>query len=396
VATLLLEVADIFRVWGESYRASHSLSRAQHRAMAAIEQCRTAALGGHLYVCDRCGREHPLYNSCRNRHCPKCQGLDRAEWLAARLDDLLPVPYFHVVFTIPEALNGLFQANPERLYALLFAAAQQTLQQLAADPKYLGARLGILAVLHTWSQTLAFHPHVHAIVTGGGLSLDGRRWIAARPGFLFPVAVVRRLFRGKLLAGLQALHADGALRLPAGAGLDDPLRFSAFLSALYGKEWVVHVKPPFAGPETVLRYLGRYTHRIAISNQRLVGLEGDEVVFRYKDRAEDERWKTMRLGAMEFIRRFLLHVLPERFVRIRYFGLLAHRHRRHLLALCRDRLGVAPVSAAVKPSIETWQERLLRLTGVDVLQCPACKTGRLQAVAVLPARSAAPIPRAPP
>jgi hypothetical protein len=205
------------------------------------------------------------------------------------VDDLLPVPYFHVVFTVPDSLHGLFLANPQALYDLLFAAAQQSLQQLAADPKHLGARLGILAILHTWSQTLTLHPHVHCIVTGGGLSPDGRRWVSTRPGFLFPIPVLRRLFRGKLLAGLAALHARGALRLPACSGLDDPLRFSAVLSDLYRKDWVVHAKPPFAGPETVLRYLGRYTHRIAISNQRLVGLEGDDVLFHYKDRADSER-----------------------------------------------------------------------------------------------------------
>ena len=349
-------MADVFRAFGEVYRATHALSRPQRRAMAAIEQCRTAALGGHLYVCDHCGREHPLYNSCRNRHCPKCQGLDRAEWLAARMDDLLPVPYFHVVFTVPDTLHGLFLANPQSLYDLLFAAAQQSLQQLAADPKHLGAR----------------------------------------PGFLFPVPVLRRLFRGKLLAGLKALHVRGALRLPAGSGLEDPLRFATFLSALYRKDWVVHVKPPFAGPETVLRYLGRSTHRIAISNQRLVRLEGDDVLFRYKDRAEDERWKTMRLPALEFIRRFLLHVLPDRFVRIRYFGLLAHRHRRRLLALCRDHLGVAAAQPAAEPVADTWQERLLRLTGFDVLRCPSCKTGRLRLLTALPAGSAGSIPRGPP
>lgn len=385
-----LEVADIFRAFGEAYRATHTLSRPQRRAMAAIEQCRTAALGGHLYVCDHCGREHPLYNSCRNRHCPKCQGLDRAAWLAARLDDLLPVPYFHVVFTVPDTLHGLFLANPKALDDLLFAAAQQSLQQLAADPKHLGARLGILAILHTWSQTLAFHPHLHCIVTGGGLSLDDRRWVPARRGFLFPVAIVRRLFRGKLLAGLKALSGRGALRLPAGSGLDDPLRCATFLSALYRKDWVVYLKPPFAGPETVLRYLGRYTHRIAISNQRLVGLEGDGVLLLSKDRADAERWKTLRLPALEFIRRFLLHVLPDRFVRIRYFGLLAHRHRRRLLALCRESLGVAVRPPAAPPIAETWPERLLRLTGFDPLQCPSCTTGRLHRLGALtprPARS---------
>jgi len=290
-----------------------------------------------------------------------------------------------------------------RLYNLLFQAAQQTLQKLGADPKHLGAQLGILAVLHTWNQVLGFHPHAHCIVTGGGLSPDHRRWVSARPGFLFPIPVLRSLYRGKFLAGLKVLYDEGRLRLPGHlAELSDPLRFEAFLSPLHEIEWVVYAKPPFAGPEMVFRYLGRYTHRVAISNQRLVGLDGDDVSFRYKDRAAEDRWKTLRLPALEFIRRFLLHILPDRFVRIRYFGLLAHRHRRRLLALSRDLLGVpaaateagSPTEADAAP--EPWHERLLRLTGFDALLCPACKVGRLRLVATLAAQRTAAPSRAPP
>jgi hypothetical protein len=385
VASSGLEVADVVRAYDEAYRAKYPLSRGERRTLSAITQCRTAALGGHLYECDHCGARHPRYNSCRNRHCPKCQGLDRAEWLEARLEDLLPIPYFHLVFTVPDRLHGLFLANREALYTLLFASAAQTLQELAADPKHLGAEIGFLSVLHTWSQTLTFHPHLHSIVTGGGLALDRRRWIAGRCGFLFPVRVLSRLFRGKFLAGLARLRHMGKLRLPREATeLQDPILWNAWLCELYRKLWVVYAKPPFAGPQQVLTYLARYTHRIAISNARLVALEDDHLLLRYKNRSEDERWRLMRLPALEFLRRFLLHVLPDRFVRLRYYGLLAHRYRRKNLARCRELLGAPAAPPIPAPRAETWSDRLLRLTGFDVTLCPVCRQGRLLLHETLP------------
>jgi len=382
-----LEVADLFRLYGEAYRSAHCLSRPQRRAMVAIELCRTAALGGHLQQCDHCGRLHPRYNSCRNRHCPKCQGLERAQWLEQRRRDLLPVPYFHVVFTVPDTLRGLFRANQELLYSLLFRAGQKALQQLAADPQHLGARIGMVAVLHTWTQTLLFHPHIHVIVPAGGLSPEGDRWVSARSSFLVPIPALRSLYRGKFLAGLKTLYHSGELRLPRPlAELEDPVRFASFCTDHYAKKWVVYAKPPFAGPDHVLRYLARYTHRIALSNQRLVGLEEDQVRFRYKDRSEDPTWKTMSLPAQELIRRFLLHVLPHRFVRIRHYGLLASRNRRADLERCRALLAAPAPEPAPERSSESWQQRLLRLTGFDATLCPACRKGHLRPVRPLPCR----------
>ncbi len=364
--------------------------------LSALEQCRTAALGGHVYECDHCGHRHPTYNSCRNRHCPKCQGLDREEWLQARRLDLLPVPYFHLVFTIPDSLHELVRANPRALYSLLFSAAQESLLELGWDRRYLGAEIGILAVLHTWTQTLTFHPHLHCIVPGGGLAANGRRWIPSRKrNFLLPVRVVSRLFRGKVLAGLRRLAQRGAMRWPAASQEKaNPLAWKAVLARHYHQEWNVYCQPPFAGPDRVLTYLARYVYRIAISNSRLIALAGDDVVFQYRDRADQDRLKVMRLPVLEFLRRFLLHVLPDRFVRVRYFGLLAHRHRRQKLERCRLLLGAATPTPARQP--ETWQERLLRLTGFDVALCPHCGQGRLCIVEVLPSSSTPGSSRGPP
>ena len=392
-----LEVAHIFRLYGEEYRHEHRLSRPQLRTMRAIEICRTAALGGHVEACDQCGARTIHYNSCRNRHCPKCQGLEKQRWLEQRCGELLPVPYFHIVFTVPEELNSLALANPEWFYGLLFDSASKTLLEIAADPKHLGARLGVLAVLHTWSQTLLLHPHVHCIVPGGGLSPDRQKWLASRPDYFLPIQVLARLFRGKLLAEVKAAWKAGKLRLPE--SLRDPFTFQDRLDCLYRKSWVVYSKPPFGSPEQVLAYLARYTHRVALSNPRLVRLAGDHVTFTYKDYAQGARVREMTVPAQEFIRRFLLHVLPERFVRIRYYGLFANRHRASELARCRELLGqpVAEAEAVQALAQEDWQTRCLRLTGRDPTLCPVCGRGHLRRVEELAPVPAARSPgRAPP
>jgi hypothetical protein len=379
-----LDLAEIFRLHGDSYRHSHSLSRPQLRAMRAIEICRTAALGGHLYECEDCGKEKICYNSCRNRHCPRCQSLDRQRWLEERSAELLPVPYFHIVFTLPEELNPLVLINPRLIYTLLFDSASQTLLEIAADPKHLGARIGILAVLHTWGQTLQLHPHLHCIVPGGGLSPDRKKWIGSRPRFFLPVAVLSRLFRGKFLAGLKAAHQAGELKLPE--SLSAPFAFKALLDELYGKAFVVYSKPPFGSAEKVLGYLARYTHRVAISNSRLVRLADGQVTFTYKDYSDGDKVKEMTLPVEEFLRRFLLHILPERFVRIRYYGLLSTRTREEDLALCRQLLGVAKEPTTGEDvTVESWRELLSRLTGKDPTLCPHCERGHLRWVKELAA-----------
>jgi hypothetical protein len=365
-----LEVAHIFRLYGEDYRQTHRLSRPQLRAMRAIEICRTAALGGHVDECDQCGARKISYNSCRNRHCPKCQSLDKERWLEKRCSELLPAPYFHVVFTVPQELNPLALANPRWFYDLLFDSASKTLLEIAADPKHLGARIGALAVLHTWGQTLELHPHLHCIVPGGGVSLDGQRWVSSRPDYFLPVQVLARLFRGKFLAGVKAAFQAGQLRLPE--ALQGPASFQVLIDRLYGKAWVVYSKPPFGSPEQVLAYLARYTHRVAISNSRLVRLENGRVSFTYKDYTQGGRVREMTLPVPEFIRRFLLHVLPESFVRIRYYGLLANRNRQRTLARCRELLAAATPAESEASFLEGWQARWARLTGTDPTLCPYC------------------------
>lgn len=375
-----LEVALIVRLYGEEFRRTHRLCRAQLRALGAIEHCRTAALGGHVYRCDQCGAEKISYNSCRNRHCPKCQSLDQERWLQKRQDELLPVPYFHVVFTLPEELNVLAVGNPRAIYDLLFRCASETLLTIAADPKHLGARIGILAVLHTWSQTLLLHPHLHCIVAGGGLSPDGQQWVAGSQRFLLPVRVLTRMFRGKFLAGLRERHQKGRLHLSGGAeALRHPVVFQDFLDSLYRKVWMVYSKPPFGGPEQVLRYLARYTHRVALSNRRLVRLEADQVTFTYKDYRQESQVREMRLSAEEFLRRFLLHILPDRFVRIRHYGLFANRRREKDLEQCRSLLGVESPESEPSPR-EDWQSVVLRVTGRDPTLCPECGRGHLRVI----------------
>jgi len=387
-----LEVADIVRRFGPGFLAARgeALRREHRRVLSVIEACRTAALGGHLYRCPRCDYERPVYNSCRNRHCPKCQALASARWVEARRAELLPVPYFHLVFTLPETLRPLWLRHPRTLYALLFRTVASTLLEVAADRRHLGARIGFLALLHTWTQTLLYHPHLHVVAPAGGLTSDGARWVASRPDYFLPVQVLSRLFRGKLLAGLKGLHAEGELSCTGLLKpLADPRRFAALLAPLYETDWVVYAKPPFGGPRQALGYLSRYTHRIAISNHRLLRLEGEEVVFTWRDRAHGDRQRTMRLHAHEFLRRFLLHVLPDGFVRIRSYGLLANRDRRQTLARCREALGVA-AEEATAPAVEaSWTELLARL-GTTPAQCPKCGELVVLVVAEIPANGRAP------
>jgi hypothetical protein len=342
-----LEVADIFRTSGPAYRSAHAghLSLHQLKVMSAIENCRTAALGGHVEACEDCGHWRVAYNSCRNRHCPKCQGAAARTWLAEREADLLPVGYFHVVFTLPAEVADIAFQNKAAAYDLLFRAASETMLTIAADPKHLGARIGITAVLHTWGSALAHHPHVHLIVPGGGIALDGRRWISSRPAFILPVRVLGKLFRRLFLTRLIALHDAGRLAFfGAMAHLGDRRTFLRHLSPVRKKRWIVYAKAPFAGPEAVLAYLSRYTHRVAISNRRLIGFDEAGVTFSYKDyrRSGPNRQRVMTLAVDEFIRRFLLHVLPRGFHRIRHYGLLAGAARKASLALARALLDVAP------------------------------------------------------
>jgi hypothetical protein len=377
------EVADIIRRHGEAFLARHGghLTRSQQKTLRDLERCRTAALGGHVEACLDCGHRRIAYNSCRNRHCPKCQALARARWLDQQAEHLLPVEYFHVVFTLPREVADLALANPALLYDLLFQAAAATLRDVAANPKRLGAQVGALLVLHTWGQNLHHHPHVHAVVTGGGLSCNAQgkveaspRWRACRPGFFLPIRVLSRVFRGKYLHGLRKLVEQGLLKLPSNLNaLDNPNAFRLWLCPLYRKDWVVYAKRPFGGPRQVLKYLARYTHRVAISNARLLDVTDGEVVFRYKDYAAHNEAKTMTLAADEFLRRFTQHILPKRFVKIRHVGLLANQQRAVKLTLCRFLLhteGVPDAFADAAPA-ETIIEDAQPPT------CPNCGSTRL-------------------
>jgi hypothetical protein len=349
-----IEVADIFRTAGPAYRAGHAghLSLGQLKVMSAIEACRTAALGGHVEACDDCGHWRIAYNSCRNRHCPKCQGAAARTWLAEREADLLPVGYFHIVFTLPAEIADIAWQNKAVVYDLLFRAAAETMLTIAADPKHLGARIGITAVLHTWGSALTHHPHVHMIVPGGGIARDGMRWISSRPAFLLPVRVLGKLFRRLFLTRLLALFDAGKLGFfGTMAGLATRKAFLRHLAPLRSKRWVAYAKPPFAGPQAVLAYLSRYTHRVAISNRRLIAFDEAGVTFRYKDYRRDgqERQQVMSLTTDEFIRRFLIHVLPRGFHRIRHYGLLASSARKDSLALARKLLGVPALAISPEP-----------------------------------------------
>lgn len=376
-----LTVAAIFRRYGEAYRhaAGRALTTAQRRVMTAIESCRTAALGGHIEQCDRCGHTRVWYNSCRNRHCPTCQSLARAAWIEDRTADLLDTEYFHVVFTVPRAIAEIAAQNKAVVYSILFRATADTLRTIAADPRHLGAAIGFFAVLHTWGQTLVHHPHLHCVVPGGGLSPDGTRWIACRPGFFLPVRVLSRLFRRLFLASLQEAFNAGRLHFAGSLqALAERSGFAAHLQPTRQTDWVVYAKPPFAGPPQVLEYVGRYTHRVALANHRLLDMDDDHVRFRYKDYRAD-RPQTMTLDAPEFIRRFLLHVLPAGFHRIRYYGWLGHRHRTEKLARCRQLLGTAavqPIAGEPLPPSD-YRDRYESLTGVSLRTCPVCADGHM-------------------
>lgn len=362
-----LEVADIFRHHGEAYRQIHDghLGRVERRVMSAIELCRTAELGGHVEGCRSCGAIRIAYNSCRNRHCPKCQGQVCRDWLAARQAELLPAAYFHVVFTLPAPIAAIAFQNKAAVYAILFKAAAETLRTIAADPKHLGAEIGLVAVLHTWGQTLTHHPHVHCVVPGGGLSPDGTRWVACRPGFFLPVRVLSRLFRRLFLEELRAAHEAGKLRFSGDlAGLTEPAAFNRRLGEVRCVEWVVYAKPPFGTPDQVLAYLARYTHRVAIANSRLIGMSGGKITFRWRDYRHRGKSKVMTLDAHEFIRRFLLHALPDGFHRIRHYGFLANGHRAAKLDLCR-RLLNAPAESLSRSGDDDADVS-------DARQCPCC------------------------
>jgi hypothetical protein len=346
-------LGDVIRRFGAALHARHgdTMTAAQKAVLSALGRCHTAALGGHLDRCDRCGAEHAAYNSCRSRHCPSCLGHKSAQWLEARAEELLPVPYFHVVFTVPQQIAAVAWANKQLVYEILLRAAAQTLLQIARDPRHLGAHIGFLAILHTWTQTLLHHPHIHCVVPGG-LSPDRTRWIGCRNNFFLPVKALSRLFRGKFLALLDAAAKRGALRFAGStAALADSRAWTSLLRQMYRKNWVVYSKPPFGSPKQVLKYLARYTHRVAISNRRIDSLTDEHVTFRYRHRTRDNAIREMKLDGVEFLRRFLLHVLPKAFVRIRHFGLLANRVRKAHLPLCLSLLG-AP-SAAPQHCTET-------------------------------------------
>jgi hypothetical protein len=378
-----LEVADIFRHLGPAYRRDHagSLSRGQRRVMSAIELCRTAALGGHVERCDSCGHERIAYNSCRNRHCPKCQSLVREQWLQQRRAELLPVQYFHVVFTMPAEIAAVAYQNKAVVYDILFRATAETLRTIAAQPRFLGADIGFIAILHTWGQNLQHHPHLHCVIPGGGLSPDGQRWVACRPGFFLPVRVLSRLFRRLFLELLREAFAQHKLSFfNYLSELQRPEAFACYLAPAARAEWVVYAKPPFGGPQRVLEYLGRYTHRVAIANSRLVEFTGEEVAFRWKDYRHESCPKVMRLSAPEFMRRFLLHVLPAGFQRIRHYGLLSNRQRASKLTRCRELLMAPAPPVPSEPS--DYRDSYQRLTGISLRECPHCKRGSMVQVEV--------------
>jgi hypothetical protein len=376
-----LEVAQIFRHHGPGYRQDHGLSPEQHRALRDIERCRTARLGGHVDVCSQgCGYTAISYNSCRNRHCPKCQSLKQAKWLAERLERLLPITYFHLVVTLPHELQPLARSHRQLVFNIFFDAASHALLQLARDYERLQAQVGFTAVLHTWDQDLNFHPHLHLVVTGGGLSLDGARWIAARNSFLLPVRALSKIIRGKFLEVLEKAWHEGRLR-----GRVPPVQFPRLLRKLRRKKWVVYAKEAFGGSRKAFHYLSRYTHRVAISNHRLVSLAEGKVTFQARDNSRPGQKRLVTLTAPEFIRRFLLHVLPPRFVKIRHYGLMAPRNAKTKLVQARALLSLKAPGADepqgqelnTAAATQTWQEMLLALTGKDLTTCPNCGKGRL-------------------
>jgi predicted Zn-ribbon and HTH transcriptional regulator len=367
----MVEVQDIFSRFGEAYRQSHKLPLHIYKAMSAIEKCRTASLGGHADTCDNCGYTKISYNSCRNRHCPKCQTLNKERWIEDRKADLLNIKYFHVVFTIPDTLNPVAYHNQKVVYDILFKAAAETLLELSADKKYLGAKLGFTSILHTWGQNLMFHPHIHSIVTGGGLN-SCNKWVSTKKNYFIPIKVLSRKFRGKFLYYLkqaklsfygehQYLHIES--------------EFNSFLSKLYSKDWIVYCKPPFKNSGYVIDYLGRYTHRVAISNNRIVKFEDGKITFKYRDYRDSNKQKLMTVTAEEFIRRFLIHILPDRFMKIRHYGLLGNKNKTTKLKLCK-KLTFTPNNPNPKEKLSPLQ-LLQKLTGKDFSICPCCGLGHL-------------------
>jgi hypothetical protein len=375
-----VELADIVRAHAPALLARERLAGVQRRALAAIERCRTAALGGEIRRCDHCGETHYVYHSCRNRHCPKCQTLAKERWLAARRSELLPVPYFHLVFTLPHELNALARGNPRPIYELLFAAASATLREFGRNPRWAGGEIAATLVLHTWGQTLTQHLHVHALIAGGALAPDAR-WIAPRRGFLFPVKALSKVFRAKFLDALASRFVQDALRCQgATAALIHPAARRSFLARLRAKPWVVYAKHTLGHPEQVLDYLSRYVQRVAISNERLLGLDDGVVRFAYRDRARGNRRKTMSLPATQFLERFLLHVLPSGFTRIRHYGLLANRHKHKRLAQARAALNALDPAPVPLESVAAFCQRVL---GIDIHRCPRCRVGTLHLIGTL-------------
>lgn len=374
------------RAHAAEYDSACGLSHREHRALENIANCRTAALGGHVDECDTCGHQLISYNSCRDRHCPKCQGSQRAKWLAKRMERLLPTHYFHIIFTLPKQLRPLALANKRLIYNLLFREASKTLADLARDPNLLGAQLGFTAVLHTWDQKLGFHPHLHCVVTGGGLSFDQQRWTPSATGYLFPVASISKLFRGKFLDALHRTFNTGELDFSqATAHLADPLRWAAFKDALYQTDWVTYAKQPFAGPEKVFRYLGRYTHRVAISNYRILDFSDGRVTISFRDRKDNNTKKTLILAGLEFIRRFVFHILPNAFTRIRHYGLLAGTNVNTKLPLARQLLDNSPPGDC-QPSLDHTADTVPgdHIAVPDPFLCPKCQTGRLVRIGKVP------------
>lgn len=376
------ELADVFRAGIENYKQQHRLSARQFKIIQDIQDCRTAALGGHVDSCDACGHVRISYNSCRNSHCPKCQSMAREAWLDKRRNELLPVKYFHLVFTLPIELHDLVRYNERLGYSQLFKLAWESISTLTGDKRYLGAHTGMIAVLHTWGQNLHYHPHIHCLVPAGGLTRDGE-WVAARKNYLVPVRALSALFRAKYISILRQAHRQGKLKLEGlCAHLAPYPKMNQLLNKLYQKDWVVYAKEPFAGPEKLLTYLGRYVKRVAISNERILDLDEDQqrVAFRWRDYADQNRSKVMWLSCGEFIRRFLQHILPKGFSKVRYYGLLANRDKGKRLRLCRKALGQPTQPPLV---LTNWQERFYQLTGIDPTRCPCCEQGQMHMIAVL-------------
>lgn len=371
----MIELQDIFQQYGQNYRDNNKLPLTHHKVMKSIENCRTSVLGGHVDECDECGYTRISYNSCRNRHCPKCQTLAKERWIEDRKDDLLPVQYFHVVFTIPDDINPMAFQNQKTVYSILFLSVSETLLELAGDKKYLGAQLGFISILHTWGQNLMHHPHIHCIVPGGGLS-NCSNWINSKKKFFIPVKVLSRKFRGKFLSYFKKAFNENSLKFYGTLqNLNFQLDFQSLINKLYGKEWVVYCKKPFKSAYHVVEYLGRYTHRVAISNNRIVKNENGCLTFKWRDYRDSNKEKLMTVKAEEFIRRFLTHILPNRFVKIRHYGILGSRNKRTKLILCKRLLGVTlPVTTKEKLSAA---EMMLKLTGRDINVCPCCGKGRM-------------------